>query len=296
MSGGALGATLLFGGVVGVLSGLVGVGGGVIMVPFLYLLFAAPGWSGVVVDAASQALVAHATSLFVIIPTAIAAVMGYRGSDRVVWPVVVPMALGAIVAAAGGAMVAERLAPEALKGAFGALLVAVGVRLLRERREASTGPRRPVRLHPAVTVPCGMVAGFFSALLGVGGGIVAIPLLIYVIHLDLRDVAATSIGLVVFASVAGSAAYVVLGLDAPSLPSGTLGYVFFPAGLALVPGAVAGAVWGARLNQKMTGRGLRILFAVVFLVLGLRLFVPNVAALLGIRSEAPAGLARGHRA
>jgi len=276
----AIGLTVLFGGAVGVLSGLVGVGGGVIMVPFLYLLFGLPEWSGVVVDPSSQVLVAHATSLLVIIPTAISATLSYQKSSLVLWRVALPMAAGAVVAAALGAQVAERLAPEALKAGFGALLLFVGVRLLRERRVAREGGPRPRRSGPVVTVLCGLAVGFFSALLGVGGGIVAIPLLIYLVGLDVRYVAATSIGLVVFAAVAGSAAYVLAGLDAPGLPSGTVGYVYLPAGLALMPGAVAGAVGGASLNQRMSTRGLRILFAVVFLVLGLRLLLTNAPALL----------------
>ena len=98
----ALTLTLLFGGIVGVVSGLVGVGGGIVMVPLLYLLFAHPEWSGISIPSAHQAVVAHATSLFVIVPTAVAGILSYHSAGLVVWRVALPMAGTAVLSALGG--------------------------------------------------------------------------------------------------------------------------------------------------------------------------------------------------
>lgn len=276
----ALALTLAFGVLVGVLSGLVGVGGGVLMVPFLYLLFSLSGWSGALVAPEQQAVVAHATSLFVILPTALSGLGAYRKSRLVSWDLALPMALGAVVAATVGAGVAASLPPHSLKLAFGLLLVLAGVRLLLRSRERAPDAA-PVRRATTLAVGAGLVVGFFSALLGVGGGIVAIPILLYVMHLDIDRVAATSIGIIVFAAASGTTTYAVTGWSAPGLPSWTLGYVFLPAGLALVPGAVVGARWGALLNQRTDARVLRVLFALLFLVLGIRLVLQNAGPLLG---------------
>lgn len=280
MSLAAAGLTLLFGGVVGVASGLVGIGGGVLMVPFLYLLFALPRWSGVQVAPDAEAVVAHATSLFVIIPTALSALRSYQKARLVAWRVALPMALGAVVAAVLGARTAIALSPDVLKAGFGLLLVAAGGRLARRRREPRDGEEHELRLGLGWTLSSGAVVGFVSALMGVGGGIVAIPVLIYLVGLDIRQVAATSMGVIVFAAAAGVASYLVAGWGAPDLPPGTLGYVFLPAGVALIPGAVLGARWGAGLNQRLDVPLLQIVFAGLFLVVGLRLLLVNGRALV----------------
>lgn len=283
MSALALVASLLFGVVVGVLSGLVGIGGGAAMVPFLYALFAFPGFSGIAVAPGHEAVVAHATSLMVIVPTALSGLRTYQKSRLVDWSVVLPMAVAAMVAAVVGALVAERLPPQLLKAAFGVFLVVTGTRLLRG---GGRGPgdgdgdagRRSV--SGVVSALCGVAVGLFSALMGVGGGLVAIPLLIYVVGLELRRVAATSIGLVVFAAVSGTLTYLIAGWDTPGLPPWTLGYVFAPAALALLPGAVVGARWGAMLNQKLDAGLMKVVFAVLFLAMGLRLILGNAPGLL----------------
>lgn len=280
MSLAAAGLTLLFGGLVGVASGLLGIGGGVLMVPFLYFLFAVPEWSGIRVPAEAEAVVAHATSLFVIVPTALSAVHSYHGVKLVAWRAALPMALGAVLAAALGARVAVALSPALLKAGFGVLLVMAGVRLFRRRKPREDGEEHPLRLGLAWTLGSGAVVGFFSALMGVGGGIVAIPILIYLVGLRIEEVAATSMGVIVFAAVAGVVSYLVAGWGAPGLPGWTAGYVFLPAGLALIPGAIVGARSGAALNQRLRVRVLQYAFAGLFLLVGLRLLVVNGGAFL----------------
>ncbi len=276
----ALTATLLVGGVVGLVSGLVGVGGGIVMVPLLYLMLAHPQWSGILVPPAHQAVVAHATSLFVIVPTALAGILAYHRAGLVAWRVALPMAATAILAAMAWVQVAIRLPPEVLKACFGLFLVASGLNLLRaSRREASALP--DPRTSPAVAVVGGLLVGFVTSLLGVGGGIVAIPILIYLVRLDMRKVAATSLGIVVFSGLTAALTYGVTGWRHPELPPGSLGYIFLPAGLALLPGAVSTARLGARLNQRMKDRGLKVLFGALFLLVGLRLFLGNLGAFPG---------------
>lgn len=272
----ALILTLLFGGVVGLIAGLLGIGGGVIIVPFLYALFEYPSLSGIDLAPDARAVVAHATSLFIILPTAVSGLLTYQRSRLVFWPAVIPMGGAALVAAILGAQVAIGLPPELLQFLFGVLLVLVAGKLLRSgsaRRE--TGSRPSMRLHPALTIGSGVIIGFLSALLGVGGGIIAIPLLIYAVGLDMRRVAAASIGVIAFAAPAGILAYAAAGWGEPGLPGGTMGYVFLPAGLAMLPGAILCAGWGARLNQKVKVTLLRRMFALLLIVLGLRLIWAN---------------------
>lgn len=276
----ALILSLLFGGFVGVVSSLVGVGGGIVMVPFLYFLFAYPELSGIDIPPVYQAAVAHATSLFVIVPTALSGVFAYHRAKLVVWRISLPMAATAVVAAIVGVQVAVRMPPELLKAFFGAFLVASGINLLRPSRKDGGGGE-PGPREFGLAMFGGLFVGFITSLLGVGGGIVAIPILIYTMKVEMKKVAATSLGIVVFSALVAAATYAITGWGHPELPSGSLGYIFLPSSLALLPGAVIAARFGARLNQRMDPRGLKILFAVVFLLVGLKLFLGNIAQALG---------------
>jgi len=269
-------ASLLFGAIVGLVAGLVGVGGGIVMVPFLYLLFAYPTWSGIEILPTDQAVVAHATSLFVIVPTALSGILSYHRSGFVAWRVVLPMAATAVLAAMVGVQVAIRLPPGILKAGFGGFLVASGLNLLR-RSHRGGGGGDPGRTELLLAMLGGVFVGFVTSLLGVGGGIVAIPILIYLLRLEIRRVAATSLGIVFFSASVASIAYWVAGAGNPDLPNGSLGYIFAPAGFALLPGAVLTVRFGARLNQSLNPDKLKLLFGVLFLLVGIRLFLANIA-------------------
>jgi uncharacterized protein len=276
----AVTVTLLFGGLVGVVSGLVGVGGGIVMVPLLYLLFAHPEWSGIVVPPAHHAVVAHATSLFVIVPTALAGIVAYQRSRLVAWRVALPMVGTALLAAMVGVQVAVRLPPEVLKASFGAFLMASGLNLLKASRRAGEAGAA-LGGGVILAVLGGLLIGFITSLLGVGGGIVAIPILIYLVRLDMKKVAATSLGIVVFSALMGAVTYMITGWGHAELPPGSAGYVFVPAGLALVPGAVLTVRLGVSINRRLNAQALKVVFGVVFLLVGLRLFVQNLGAALG---------------
>jgi uncharacterized protein len=273
-------ATFAVGIAAGLLSGLVGVGGGVLMVPFLYLFYDRPDWFGYFVAQDIQVVVAHATSLFVIVPTSIRGALTYHRAGLVEWRAVWPIGISSVLAAAGAAWLAPSIPPQLLKIGFGSFLLVSGVRLARRpKRSAEDAAARPLRLGWGVTVPVGIAVGFLSALLGVGGGIVAIPLLIHLIGLDVKKVAATSIGIITITATAGTLAYMATGAGRPGLPAGSIGFVHVLAGVTMFLGAVLSVSWGARLNQRLKPRALTLVFATVFMVIGARLVLTNVGSL-----------------
>jgi uncharacterized protein len=266
---------------VGLLSGLLGIGGGIVMVPFLYLLLAGPLWSGIVAAPEHHATIAHATSLFVIVPTALAGLMTYRRDGVVTLREVLPLGVAAAGAALVGSQVAVLLPSEGLKAAFGLFLLIMGLRLGQPTKASKDSVVLPERtLSPVAALAGGSGVGFLSALLGVGGGIVAIPILIRWAGMGLHRVAAASIGIVTFAATAGTVGYIVGGMRVEGLPAGSLGLVHLPVGLALLPGAILLAPVGARLNQRLPVPVLRRIFAVVLLVVGIRLVWVNGGALV----------------
>ncbi|CAN5840630.1 sulfite exporter TauE/SafE family protein [soil metagenome] len=266
---------------VGVVSGLVGIGGGVLIVPFLYFFYDHPAIFGVHAAADARIILAHGTSLFVIVPTAMRGALAFHRRGLVEWRAVWPIGIVSIVAAVAGSQLALQLPPDLLRLSFGIFLVFSGLQLVLRRPVAAAEPGiSPGRLSLGATVLSGAIIGLFSAILGVGGGVVAIPLLMYVVGVGLRRVAATSMGIIAITATAGAASYMVSGFGAAGLPPGSVGYVDVVTGLAMFLGAVISVRWGAFLNQKLSPRKLSIIFAVLFLLIGLRLIAGGTRALL----------------
>lgn len=264
--------------IVGFTAGLIGIGGGVLMVPFLYFFYeSARGAALGAVPVDLQATVTHATSLFVIVPTAVMGAAAYSRAGLVVWRAAIPIGVFSILGGVLGARIALALPGGALKFAFGLFLLATSAQLLRAPRR---GEAQALRLALRVTVPVGISVGVFSAILGVGGGLVAIPLLLHVIGIDLRQVAATSLAIIVMAATAGTATYMATGAGVSGLPPSSIGYVHVAAGIPLMVGSLLTVRLGARANQKMELKTLRRLFALFLAVLGVRLVVQAIGALL----------------
>ncbi len=266
----ALAASAAFGFFGGGLAGLFGIGGGAVLVPFLYTVLDAPGWSGLEIPEGAVVVVAHATSLAVIVPTSLAALWGYHRSGGVPWSIVARMGGAAAVAA----VLASRLAPElpevVLRGGFTLFLYAVGIRMLVGTRAAEIRALQEERRGLAFLVLGGIAAGLLSSLLGVGGGLLAIPFLVYGVRIDLTKLAAASMGVVALSATSGAVSYALADAP-PSMPSGAVGLILLPLALALVPGAIIGARLGVRLNRRLGADRLRVLFALLLLVLATRL-------------------------
>jgi hypothetical protein len=265
-------ALLSLGGIgiaVGFMSGLVGIGGGVLIVPFLYFFYGQP-WSGFTLDHAALVTVAHATSLFIIVPTAAAGTITYSRAHLVAWKAALPIATFSIVGAAVGATIALYLPGQLLSLAFGLFLIFTGVQLSKRRLRAGG---KPLRLKLRVTAPMGLLVGLLSAILGVGGGLVAIPMLLNVVRLEMQRVAATSLAVVMFAAATGTATYVLSGLGAPGRPAGSIGFIHLTAAIPILVGSLISVRWGAKANQRVNRRTLRRVFGIGFVSLGLWLAV-----------------------
>jgi uncharacterized protein len=285
-----VGLALAVGALTGWLSGLLGIGGGTVLVPFLYLLLANPEWTGVWVAAEHHAAVAHATSLAVIVPTAATGLLSFRRHGLVDWGVVVPLGLAAAAAAVVGAQLAAYLPGGLLKVLFGGLIlwiggtmvVAVVRHLARGAAEAAAfAPAGSSAIRPGAALVGGGVVGLLSALLGIGGGVVAVPILTRWARMDLHRVTAASIGIVTFAAPAGILSYAWAGRGVVGLPPWSLGYVALPLVAALTPGAMLLAPFGARLNRRLSVRALRGVFGVFLVAMGLRLLWLYLPALAG---------------
>lgn len=243
--------------VAGVLAGLLGLGGGLVMIPLLNALYA---WQGLA-PAVTQH-VALATSLAVIIPTGLQSARAHaaRGAlDRDTLRRVLPwVALGALLAA-----VSARWLPGVWLQFLYLLLGVWVLASLSLIRPAAEAVLPEVRRAPLM----GSLIGVLSGWLGIGGGTLSTPWLLSQgrsMHMAVGTAAALGVPI----AVAGTLGYVLAGWGVPARPPLALGFVDVPAAAALLTGSVLAAPWGAALAHRCPDRLLRRLFMGV-VVLGM---------------------------
>lgn len=262
-------AALAVGVLVGIVSGLTGIGGGVLMVPFLYLLYAR-----LAVPPSEATVLAHATSLAVIVPTALSGLRAYRGVGLVRWRQAAALAAAAAATAVVSARVAVHVPSQALRAGFGIFLLIVAADLLRPKGPPAGAPLegRSALVYAALL---GLPVGALSAFLGVGGGIIATIGMYYVLNLPFEAVPPTSLAVIVVTAAAGSASY--LFTPAAPLPFGwVVGHVDFGHALPLAVGAVLAAPLGVRLNRRLPVVTLRRIFSVLLFLIGTDLVWENL--------------------
>lgn len=183
--------TALVGLAAGFLSGLFGVGGGILMVPAL-----------VIVLHLGQKM-ANGTSLAAVLPIAVSSLTGYLVDDKVDWPVTALLAIGAIAGAVIGTHILHLLPQRIVGFAFAILLVATAVRLIVDHSSA-TG-RAPLDVVGAIVlVVAGFFTGILAGLLGVGGGIIMVPVMVVGFGIPAVIAKGTSLGVIVPTSIMGT--------------------------------------------------------------------------------------------
>jgi len=244
---------LLIGTCTGFLAGLLGIGGGMIMVPFVTMILAAKGY-----PADYTVKMAVATSLATIAFTSLSSVRAHHQRGAVLWPVVKVLAPGILVGAVLGAQIAHVL-PGKLLGVLFALFVAFSATqmfLNRKPRPSRTLP------GPLATFGVGSVIGLLSALVGAGGAFVSVPFMTWC-NIRIHDAVGTSSALGFPIAVAGTAGYIYAGLGLPAMPAGSVGYLYLP-GLAVISVAsMLMAPVGARTAHRMDIQPLKKVFAAV---------------------------------
>lgn len=256
----ALPAFLLLGAISGFFAGLLGIGGGVILVPGLLWIFTA---FALVAEVSMQ--LAVGTSLATIFVTALASYWGHRRHGAVDGAALVRMTPGLVLGGLAGAVIAGRLDSGVLIVVFALFLIIVALLLWRDIRP------RAVRPLPGVMglFIAGMVIACISALLGIGGGTLTTPYLLWR-RFDLRRAIATSAACGVPIASAGAVGYLLADWhsEVTSAVSGQTGHVYWPAVFAMSVGAIAAAPRGARLTHRLPVGKMRKGFALLLAVVG----------------------------
>ena len=251
---------LLLGAVVGFLAGLLGIGGGMMLVPFMTFLLGQRG-----VEASLAVKMAIATSGATILFTSLSSLRAHHRHGAVRWPLVLRFAPGILVGGmAAGAGALSVLEGQALALVFAAFNIVIAARMLRGR-EARAG-----RTLPGSTGLFGAGAGigFVSGLLGAGGAFLSVPFMTWC-SVPLREAIGTSAALGFPIAVAATTGYLIGGWQLPPALPGALGYLYLPGVVIVALASVLTAPQGARAAQRMPVPQLRRMFALLLMALAL---------------------------
>jgi uncharacterized membrane protein YfcA len=245
----------------GLLSGLLGVGGGLIMVPVLSFIFAHLGY-----PAEFIMHMALGTSLAVIMATSIASSYSHHSHKNVDWAILKNITFGIILGAFFGSLVAAKFDASLLKGLFTIYVFLVALQILCDYAP------NPVRILPArPALNCvGIIIGWVSSFVGIGGGTLSVPFLIYC-NVDAKRAIGSSSAIGLPIAIASALGYMVSGLIVVNLPNLSVGFIYLPAFIVIALASLISAPFGALLVQKLSIKKLKKIFAVLLIVIGLNM-------------------------
>ncbi|MDH5409120.1 MAG: sulfite exporter TauE/SafE family protein [Gammaproteobacteria bacterium] len=247
----------------GFIAGLFGVGGGLVIVPVLVMIFSHYGF-----DASVIVHMAVGTSLATIIFTSISSVRAHHKHRAVLWPQVWQFAPGILLGAFVGAFVADAMSSTFLKRFFAIFELAVAAQMWFELKP-DAARALPGRFAMAST---GVGIGVISAIVGIGGGTLTVPFLVWC-NVVIQKAVATSSAVGLPIAIAGAAGFIVAGWQHAALPEQSLGFVYWPAFLGIVVASVFSAPLGAWLAHRLPAKVLKKIFAIFIAILGIRMLL-----------------------
>lgn len=241
---------LLLGFAAGVLGSMIGLGGGIVVVPVLTFFGFSPA-------------LAASNSLFAAFSNAVASSVSYAKQKRIEYLIGLKLGLLAIPGTVLGAFISHDITPSLFKILFGIVLIASSVYIFSRRKLESKKHNLSKQIMVLAT-GASFFAGIISSLFGIGGGIVFVPLMVIVVGLSMKIAAPTSQFILLFVSASGMAVHALLG------------HPDFYQALLLAIGAFGGGLVGSRLSLEIEEKKLRILVTVVMIAASIKLFIDSL--------------------
>ena len=254
----------------GFLAGLLGIGGGMVMVPFLTLMMST---RGIGPDLAVK--MAIATSMATIAFTSISSVRAHHRKGAVRWDIVRGLAPGIVL----GSLISSLALFSLLKGSYLAVFFGlfVGFSATQMFLDKKPKPSRQMPQAGGQWVAGGLI-GLLSGLVGAGGGFISVPFMAWC-NVAMHNAVATSAALGFPIAVANAAGYVVSGMGAQALPTGSFGYIWLPALAVIALCSVFMAPIGARIAHRLPVKQLKRIFASVLYLLAAYMLWKGVVSL-----------------
>ncbi|WP_170564798.1 sulfite exporter TauE/SafE family protein [Ruegeria atlantica] len=257
-----LGLLLVIGALAGVLAGLLGVGGGIVLVPAFFYAFQTLGYGG-----PQLMQLCLATSLATIIVTSLRSVLAHNKKGAVDWDILRSWGPGIAVGAIVGVLVASALRTEALQALFGVLGMVIGAYLGLGKSEWRLGDAMPKGVKLVLLSPS---VGFLSVLMGIGGGSFGVPLM-SLFNTPIHRAVATAAGFGVIIAVPSVLGFLFLDIAPEHRPPYTIGAVNLIAFAIVVAMTMITAPWGVKLAHAMDPKPLKRVFAVFLTLVALNM-------------------------
>ena len=239
--------------VTGFLAGLLGIGGGMLMVPFMTMILTYKGF-----PEAHVVKMAVATSLATICFTSLSSVRAHHQRGAVLWPVVLSLAPGIVLGSLAGAQLAVALPTRVLTVLFAVFVTFSATQMFLNRKP------KPARVLPGAPgmLGVGAVIGGLSSMVGEGGAFVSVPFMTWS-NVTIHKAVATSAALGFPVALAGTLGYIWAGWGLPQMPPGAVGYLYLPGLLVISMASMLTAPLGARTAHRIDVAPLKKLFACV---------------------------------
>jgi len=249
----------------GFAAGFFGVGGGIVLVPMLLLVY-----SRIDVDPSISAHIAFGTSLFVSTFTSLSSSYRHYKNRNVIIKAVVILAITSVITALIGSWIADQLTSFSLRRIFSIVIFFAGLRLATQANE--TGDNRVASVSTPGLAGIGTFTGFVSSLAGVGGGVFSIPMMYQFLNFPIKKAIGTSSTVIVFTTFFASIGYMLNGWGRPDLPEFTIGYVHYGAAIPVIITAIFFSQLGAMVTHKTEVNRLRRIFGGFLVVVGIYIF------------------------
>ena len=252
---------LALGAFVGVFAGMLGIGGGMIVVPPLALMLEAQG-----LPREHVLHLAVGTAMATILFTSISSVRAHAARGGVRWEIAWRISPGIVFGGIVGAVVANYLSTRTLAIYFTAFVFLMAVNMALDLKP------KPSRQPPGAAgmFAVGTTIGGLSSLVAIGGAVMTVPFMLYC-NVSIRQAVGTAAAIGFPIAVGGTIGYLYTGWAAPGLPAWSVGYVYLPALAGITIASVLTAPLGARLAHRMPGRLLKRIFAGLMFVLAARM-------------------------
>lgn len=241
----------------GFAAGLLGIGGGMILVPLFTLIFSARGF-----PPDHVVHIAIATSLATILFTSISSVRAHHQRGAVIWRIAMLLVPGVLVGSWIGPMIAARLNTAVLAGFFGLFVIFSAWKMLSKKKQEA-GRQLPGQ---AGMTAAGAGIGTLSGMVGAGGGFISVPFMTWC-NVPIHNAVATSAALGFPIALAGTLSNVYNGWTMSGLPAGSVGFVYLPALAAVALASILTAPLGAKAAHALDVKQLKTVFAYVLFVL-----------------------------
>jgi len=209
------------------------------------------------------------TNFFVVSFYSLFGVFRYYLRGLVLWDGVFKIGLFSIIGAFIGSTVATQyFSSDSLFRLFGIVVLFAGIKMFYE--VGSGNKHKPVVSFLPLAAT-GLVTAFVAAMVGVGGGLMTLPIMIFLFHFPVEKLPGTTSGIIFFTTLAGMGAKMLNGWDNPLLPEYSIGYVYLPSGVPLIVGSFFGIIFGTKLNEKFSINKIRKIFGIVLILVFIKI-------------------------